>query len=328
VETGDSGQAGLAVRRLEEQAEVLLRAGIAQSTEKTYSTAQRGYLLFCQRLNLTPLPATEDTLILFATELAQARAYSTIKTYLAGVRHLHVIHGLGNPLEGKLKLGLVLKGINRVKPRQNYTRLPVTPLILSAIKSALEMRPGLDSTMLWAACCMGFFGFMRSGEFTIPASNAYDSNRHLSVSDIAVDSHTNPTMLSVRLRVSKTDPFGAGVTIYLGRTSGQICPVAAVLQYLAARPPVDGPLFITEQGAPLTKAIFITRVREALSRAGIDSSSYKGHSFRIGAATTAAACGMNEGLIKTLGRWASSAYQTYIRIPPADLANISARLVN
>ncbi len=264
---------------------------------------------------------------MYITELAQSRAHSTIRTYLAGVRHLHVISGLENPLEGKLKLALVLRGVKRIKPRQNFVRLPVTPLIMSAIKSTLETRPSFDSTMLWAACCLGFFGFLRSGEFTVPTSNSYDSRRHLSVADIAVDSHSNPTMVAVRLRVSKTDQFGTGVTIYLGRTSGPICPVTAILQYLAARPPGNGPLFITDQATPLTKAWFICKVKEALGQAGIDSSSYKGHSFRIGAATTAAACGLNEGLIKTLGRWASSAYQAYIRIPPSDLANISAVLV-
>ena len=230
------------------------------------------------------------------TELAQSRSHATIKTYLAGVRHLHVLQGLGNPLEKKLKLGLVLKGINRTRPHQNYTRLPVTPFIMTAIKSAVDTRAGFNSTMLWAACCMAFFGFMRSGEFTVPTSNSYDSSRHLSVEDVAVDSHTNPTMMAVKLKISKTDPFGTGVTIYLGQTSGPICPVRAILEYLAVRPPVEGPLFITEQGAPMTKAIFIAMVREALGQSGIDSSDYKGHSFRIVAAITTAACGTSEGL--------------------------------
>ena len=284
------------------------------------------FLSFCLPLNLQPLPASEDTLILFATHLAQTRAHSTIKTYLVGVRHLHVIHGLNNPLEDKLRLQQVLRGIHRVKPNKKCPRLPVTPFIMSAIKQSLDRHPSFDATMLWAACCMGFFGFMRCGEFTVASQAAYDSNKHLSAADVAVDSHVNPTMLAVTLKQSKTDQFGNGVTIYLCLTKGSICPVTAILQYLAIRPPTEGPLFITEQGSPLTKQLFIRRIREALHQANIDSSHYKGHSFRIGAATTAAVCGLNEGPIKALGRWSSAAYQLYIRIPPAELAGISATL--
>ena len=46
---------------------------------------------------------------------------------------------------------------------------------------------------------------------------------------------------------------------------------------------------------------FVQELRVALSAGGIDASAYAGHSFRIGAATTAAACGLPESLIKMLG---------------------------
>ena len=42
---------------------------------------------------------------------------------------------------------------------------------------------------------------------------------------------------------------------------------------------------------------------------------YSGYSFSIGAATAAAAAGVEDSLIKTLGRWESSIYQTYVRVP-------------
>ena len=46
---------------------------------------------------------------------------------------------------------------------------------------------------------------------------------------------------------------------------------------------------------------------------------YAGHSFRIGAAMTAAACGVPAEVIKTLGRWKSQAYQLYVRLPTDQL---------
>ena len=45
---------------------------------------------------------------------------------------------------------------------------------------------------------------------------------------------------------------------------------------------------------------------QLLSRVGLSLSLYTSHSFRIGAATTAAAVGITLLLIKTLGRWNSN----------------------
>ena len=52
-------------------------------------------------------------------------------------------------------------------------------------------------------------------------------------------------------------------------------------------------------------------------------SSYTSHSFRIGAVTTAAAAGLPPTLIKTLGRWRSNAYKTYVQYPPSLIGVVS-----
>ena len=54
------------------------------------------------------------------------------------------------------------------------------------------------------------------------------------------------------------------------------------------------------RGWPLPHKV-VAAVREALRRAGLISTDYAGHSFRIGAATTAAQKGVQDSLIKTLG---------------------------
>ena len=57
---------------------------------------------------------------------------------------------------------------------------------------------------------------------------------------------------------------------------------------------------------PLTRSAFVSGFRAALVQAGYlnsETSHYSGHSFRAGAASTAAALGIEDSLIKTLGRW-------------------------
>jgi hypothetical protein len=74
----------------------------------------------------------------------------------------------------------------------------------------------------------------------------------------------------------------------------------------------------------------VRELRAALRSEGIKASKYKYacQSFRIGAATMTAAVGVEDSLIKILGRWQSAAYSQYLRIQPDDLADVSARLVS
>ncbi len=81
-------------------------------------------------------------------------------------------------------------------------------------------------------------------------------------------------------------------------------------------------------GVSLTREQFVSAVKAALTEADVDSSRYTGHSFRIGAATTAALRGLPDSLIKTLGRWESSAYTVYIRTPRETLCSVASSLVD
>ena len=149
------------------------------------------------------------------------------------MRHVHVIHGVRNPLKDTLWLDLILRGVQRAKPKGTRTRLPVTPRILRSIKSSLDLSPGFDSTMLWAACCTAFFGFMQCAEFTTSSTSSYSSRGDFLAEDVAVHSHLELSVIAIRIKRSKTDQFSTGVTFYLGRTNNKLCPVVALLNYLA-----------------------------------------------------------------------------------------------
>ena len=114
-------------------------------------------------------------------------------------------------------------------------------------------------------------------------------------SDIAVDNHQNTSAVSVRIKASKTDPFRQGVTIYLGVTKTTICPVKAILAYIAVRGTHEGPFFYFSSRKMLTRERFVKEIRLALSKVGMDPDVYAGHSFRIvGAAIVAYAKGIKD----------------------------------
>ena len=77
--------------------------------------------------------------------------------------------------------------------------------------------------MLWAACCLAYFGFFCAGELTVPSDSAFDPSIHLSWGDLAVDNPESPAIMSVTLKAPKMDPFRRGVTLYIGRVSSDLC---------------------------------------------------------------------------------------------------------
>ena len=95
--------------------------------------------------------------------------------------------------------------------------------------------------------------------------------------------------------------------MYLGQTGHMVCPVTAMLAYLAILQPTPGLLFIFHDGTPLTSQSLVVAMQQALQKTGLEVARFTGHSFHIGTATTAAQVGLSDSLIKALGQWKSSA---------------------
>ena len=271
---------------------------------------------------------------MFVSHLAQeGLSHTTIKVYLSAVRYQHITAGFYNEFASHLtpKLEMVLKGIKKdTASRQNTPpRLPVTLDIMTRLKAVLLSKP-LDYTniMPWATCCVAFFGFLRCSEFTVPSQVDYQPDTHLSLSDVAIDNKDTPTLVQLTLKQSKTDPFRQGVQICLGKTDKDICPINALLPYLAIRGARPGPLFIQTDGAYLTRQHFSSLLTSTLHSAGIEDKRYTTHSFRIGAATSAKEAGISDVHVKMLGRWKSNAYQLYVRTPQQQLAKLSKQMVS
>ena len=134
----------------------------------------------------------------------------------------------------------------------------------------------------------------------------------------------------VRLKVSRTDHFRQGQTIVIGKTKSPLCPISAMVVYLNSRPLSSDsrPLFTYVSGGLLTREKLTRKTRLLISKGGLDQREFAGHSFRIGAATTAASANLPSWLIKVLGRWSSDCFERYIKTPPSVLAQVPQKLVS
>jgi len=66
--------------------------------------------------------------------------------------------------------------------------------------------------------------------------------------------------------------------------------------------------------SPLTHGTFVRKLKELISRIGLDPTKFSGHSFRRGAATLAFTLTGSHELIMSLGDWTSNAYLGYKQV--------------
>lgn len=135
-------------------------------------------------------------------------------------------------------------------------------------------------------------GFLRCGEFTLGASEAFNPSVHLTRSAVTfLPSLKNPTHVRLDIPASKTDPFRKGVSILLAAAPGATtCPVYALKHLFDSFPSsLTQPLFPgLDIETPMRRKEFISHLKSRLTALGIDSTRFSGHSFRRGAATAAA----------------------------------------
>ena len=180
---------------------------------------------------MDPFPLTENLLCSFAVYMADQGLFpQTIKSYLAGLRNMQLSLGLPDPREQSSLpiLRRVQAGISRTRlgTAPSRIRLPITPQLLRQIKHSLESTAHQERVVIWAICCVAFFGCFRLGELLLESPSNFEPRAW---GDVAVDNQAAPSILQIHLKQSKTDQFGRGVDIVLGRTGKGLCPVAATL---------------------------------------------------------------------------------------------------
>lgn len=300
---------------------------LSKSTIATYNSGAKTFLSFSAMYNIPKMPpsnlpiCTEEVLMYFVSHCISnlKLSYVSVKSYLAGVRNLYITNGLGNPLAqpsgiSLFRLELLLRGYKKSCGQRRPLRSPVTGNMLHKVCNVLKSSffgVYLDSLMS-AACMLAFFGFLRCGEFTTTDSN-FNPSLNLCLKDVTIcQDH-----VEVCIKVSKTDPFRSGCCIKIFKTDTVLCPYSAIVQFMHVRRSISNiqeePFFLLPGAKPLSRQVFLTLFGQLCQAINVNQGQFTGHSFRIGAATTAAAVNTPDHLIQMLGRWQSNCYQRYIR---------------
>ena len=208
----------------------------------------------------------------------------------------------------------LLHGASKLRPSVDY-RAPVTKEILhSLVRSAPHITDCFyNNTLVCSMYLLDFHGFLRIGEIVV--SSVRKAYVVLQVDQVTVNQSE-----CVIVFHSYKHYQGHPVSLVISPSAdADVCPVKYMQRYLSLRGSAPGPLFVFPGGSPVTRSFFTDNLNRSLIWSGLSPKTYKGHSFRIGAATMASMMGVSEEEIQRMGRWRSQAFKKYIRIPMLQL---------
>ena len=256
------------------------------------------------------LPIHSQHIAMFIAHLhTKDLQHSTIKSYLSALSFIHKAGNLPDPVNTHLVRKSMI-GIKNLQTVKTSMRLPITKHVLKCILSAIPYATNNPymQCMYRALFLLTYYACLRVGEVVLADQKLHvlqiqqltpvKSDTGVGY-DIAYKSykHSHNQTPTLRLLASKDKP----------------CPVNALSSFLAVRSSGDGQVFIDQRNQPITRKQFSKFLKVCLQIEGYSFNNYNTHSFRIGRVTELAKANALEAIIKSTGRWKSSAFQKYIR---------------
>src|SRR5579884_227493 len=260
----------------------------AASTLRAYAHDWRHFRLWCERHHLVALPATAQTVVLYATDLIQneKRKLNTVSRRLAAIGQIHEQTNLEPPSQSRA-VREFLAGLRRETGTPPNRKRPVL------IEDLKQIVAGIPDTLLGkrdrALLLLGFAGALRRSELVA-----------LDVEDL------EPVRegLIVWIRRCKTGREGQGRAVGIPRgADARTCPVQALDTWCSAARIESGTIFrrVNRHGHVLPErlsgegvSIVVKRYVEQL---GWNPDLFAGHSLRSGLAMSAGATGKSEHVI-------------------------------
>ena len=258
---------------------------LSPRTISSYAADWRVFEAWTSAAKRASLPASEETLELYCTDLFHSRKVSTVERHCFAIHHMHTRAGFESPYgEGVKRL---LSGARRLLAQMPNQK---TALETADIRRIVE-KLGHETPIAARNSALLLVGFASALRRSTLAQLRPEDLRFTRQGVI------------VTVRHEKQDRKGEGrlVAVPFGQHE-TTCPVRALGRWLDARGRVPGALFCRVlNGRPDGKAMLGNRigqiVQESVALIGLDRRLYGGHSMRAGCVSEALAGGADMLLV-------------------------------
>lgn len=280
------------------------RALLAPLTQSGYANDWRAFARWCKMWDLDSLPASPDTVTLFAVDLlSRGRKTSTVRRLVSGVTHVH--RREGKPVEWTGRIDDLLAGARRLQPETLEQSAPLTIEVLREMSAKLAADNTARSLRNRAILVTGFCSALRSASLV-----------DLQLADVEFE----PRGVLLHIRKEKNDQAGKGRMIGLpaGKHPETSAP-GCLRDWVARRTSFAGALFThVKKGAGVAHALTPEHigiiVKRSLIRISRDPVGFSSHSMRAGVVTAAGEANISELIIaRTTGHRDLAMVRRYFR---------------
>ena len=214
-----------------------------------------------------------------------------------------------------------------------YPGATVCPLLFLSSRAFLNSSPPVTPSTLIQSCSGPLFLWPSSASWgavnshvTVSLTATYTSPVRTLPSSRILSVHNTWKSASRSLRPTHSGKLQLSPSPVLSPTSVP-WPRQEISSSKHLTAPRKAPCSMFQDGTPLSRRTLASNLHILLELCGLQPNNYNTHSFRIGAATTAAAAGLPAWLIKILGRWRSDSYERYIHLPQATILQVPTTMV-
>ena len=288
----------------------------ARSTRRNVLSQIRQWLYFSIHFNVEILPASPESLCLFMELMSRTSGYGHCKNVLGGVKYLHASTGHEFP-SNNFALEETLQGLKRRLKGTPRVALPIDPVILRRMYAYINTNNSSDLA-LWCGFLVAFYSLFRKAN-VVPKDSNFDPACILTRSDIEVDEAGRQVLIYVSF--SKTNQFmKKSHVIPIPANSDPALDLYRHIKrlYSLVDIPEDAPAFSYTKNKFINHRVYTMRLKQLLTKAGLDPTMYSGHSFRRGGASYLYSIGGTTLMVQVLGDWASQVFTRYLHLSLDD----------
>ena len=308
--------------------EALCRAAngsLAASTWKKYEGCWRNVQKLVEERGMkVKFPLTRTSLrIVMGVLVESGRKPGTIEGYLASLKTAHKVRGLDDSVFEDPLVKAAVKGLRNVAALEpKIERVCITALTMKRWRMKVKNMGGLpyvDRRMVWLALVWIYCGSLRPSELLAEAEDVTGlgiGTKALRWKSITrkeeKNGGTKEEVVQIRLTAPKTVTTMPVQVVALPAISSVLCPVSAWKAFVKAGKNIqerDDLVFRWSNGKPFT----IRELGKFMANWSGQEAKATPKDLRAALPSLLARKGVREETLKMLGRWSSSAFNSYIR---------------